>query len=245
MRANATIADQGDMASLQAAIGDYENTTTVFTSKNKVWCAPATPYAKAQCNNCNKEHWIDTPCAGGPQNSDVGAELRHSSLLKDMLTAMKANTFKRLTHRFQGGKNGLPKHTSHKKVTAAVTKIVADNGTDKTAKKKAKKERKGREEGCDRRGQLQQMAAAEADSSDDDSGTDEEDPLTPVVLSHSHESGTHTWLRATSATTKGTATAELHQCHRHSAKQRCDCGRQVRSCEGGSAWLSQVPDWPG
>ena len=68
VRANATVADQGDMASLQAAIGDYVNTTTFFTSKNKVWCAPATPYAKAMCKNCSKEHWIDTPCAGGPQN---------------------------------------------------------------------------------------------------------------------------------------------------------------------------------
>ena len=56
VQANATVTDQGDMASLQAGIGDYENTTTVFTSKNKVWCAPATPCAKAQCTNCNKEH---------------------------------------------------------------------------------------------------------------------------------------------------------------------------------------------
>ena len=188
---NATIADQGDMASLQAAIGEYENTTTVFTSKNKVWCAPATPYAKAQCTNCNKEHWIDTPCAGGAQNSDVGAELRHSSLLRDMLTAMHAGTFKRLTHRFQGGKNGLPKHTSHKKATVAVTKIVADNGTDKAAKKKAKKERKEKKEkkAAEVRAAAAAVAAAEADSSDDDSGTDEDDHLTPVVLSQATRVG--------------------------------------------------------
>ena len=142
-------------------------------------CAPATPYAKAQCTNCNKEHWIDTPCVGGPQNSDVGAELRHSSLLKDMLTDMKANTFKRLTHRFQGGKNGLPKLKSHKKVLAAVTKIwiVADNGAEKKAKKATKAEKKAATARA-----AAAVAAAEAESSDDDSGTDEEDPLTPVVL---------------------------------------------------------------
>ena len=52
---------------------------------------------------------------------------------------MKANTFKRLTHRFQGGEKGLPKQKSHKQVVAAVTKIVANNGTEKTAKKQAKK----------------------------------------------------------------------------------------------------------
>ena len=176
VRANATVADQGDMASLQAAIGDYENTTTVFTSKNKVWCAPATPYAKSQCKHCNKEHWIDTPCAGGPQNSHVGAKQRHSSLLKDMLSAMKANTFKRLTHRFQGGKDGLPKLKSHQKVLAAVTKIVADNSAEKKAKKATKADKKAAT------ARAAAIAAAEAESSDDDSGTDEEDPLTPVVL---------------------------------------------------------------
>ena len=169
------------MASLQAEIGDYENTATVFTSKNKVWCAPATPYAKAQCTNCNKEHWIDTPCAGGPQNSDVGGKLRHSSLLKDILSAMKANTIKRLTHRFQGGGNGLPKLKSHKKVLAAVTKIVADNGAEKTAEKQAKKAAKAEKKAAAARAAAA-VAAAEAESSEDDSGTDEEDPLTPVML---------------------------------------------------------------
>ena len=74
VQANATVADQGDMSSLQTVIGDYENTTTVFMSKNKVWCAPAMPYVKAQCKHCNMEHWIDMPCAGGPQNSDVGGQ---------------------------------------------------------------------------------------------------------------------------------------------------------------------------
>ena len=111
--------------------------------------------------------------------SDVGAELRHSGLLKDMLTAVKANTFKRLTHRFQGGQKGLPKETSHKKVVAAVTKIIADNDTGKTAKKEAKKVAKAEKKAATARAAA---AMAEAESSDDDSGTDEEGPLTPVVL---------------------------------------------------------------
>ena len=194
VHANATVADQGDMASLQAAIGDYENTTTVFTSKNKVWCAPATPYAKAQCTNCSKVHWIDTPCARGPQNSDVEAELRHSSLLKDMRSAMKAGTFKRLTHRFQGGKNGLRKLTSHKKVLAAVTKIVADNGAGQSAKyrprsKLRRSEHKAEKKAAQVRAAAAAVAAAEAESSDDDSGTDGDDPLTPVVLSQARRVG--------------------------------------------------------
>ena len=145
-------------------------------------------YAKAQCTNCNKEHWIDTPCVGGPQNSDVGAELRHSSLLKDMLLAMKAGSFKRLTHRFQGGKNGLPKLTSHKKVLAAVTKIVADNSAGQTAKKQAKKERKAEKKAAEVRAATA-VDIAGAESSEDDSGTDEDDPLMPVVLSHATRVG--------------------------------------------------------
>ena len=58
VRANVAVAEQGGMAmaSLQAKIGDDENTTTVFTSKNKVRCAPATPYAKAKCTHCKKDH---------------------------------------------------------------------------------------------------------------------------------------------------------------------------------------------
>ena len=89
---------------------------------------------------------------------------------------MKANTFKRLTHRFQGGKDGLPKLKSHQKVLAAVTKIVADNSAGKKAKKATKADKKAAT------ARAAAIAAAEAESSDDDSGTDEEDPLTPVVL---------------------------------------------------------------
>ena len=116
----------------------------------------------------------------------MGAELRHASLLKDMLTAMKTNTFKRLTHRSQGGGNGLPKLKSHKQVLAAVTKIVANNGTGKGETKQAKKEKKAAKKVPTARAAAAvhvAMAPAEAESSDDDSGTDEDDPLTPVVLS--------------------------------------------------------------
>ena len=101
---------------------------------------------------------------------------------------MKAGTFKRLTHRFQGGKNGLPKLTLHKKVLAAVTKIVADNSAGQTAKKQAQKERKAEKKAAEVRAAAA-VAAAGTESSEDDSGTDEDDPLTPVILSQATRVG--------------------------------------------------------
>ena len=78
VRTNATVANAGDITDLQVCIGDYQNTTKYFTSKNKVWCAPVREYAEGVCTNCKKKHSIGTLCDGGEIAKPTDSGNRHS-----------------------------------------------------------------------------------------------------------------------------------------------------------------------
>ena len=81
------------------------------------------------------------------------ANERHSACPSNMVKDMEEGTFKRLTHRFQGGTGGLPKaKTGPEAVAAAVqitvalgsTKKKAENAEQKEKRKQRAKDRKAR-----------------------------------------------------------------------------------------------------
>ena len=133
------MASAGDIAELQEIVGDYQNTTTFFTKKNKVYCAPLREFAQAMCKHCEKNHYIDTLCSGGDAFKPTPANKRHSSCPSDMAKAMDDNTFKRLTFRFQGGKGGLPKATFGTEAVAAALTVTVALGTAKKQTQEAHK----------------------------------------------------------------------------------------------------------
>ena len=142
IRTNATVASAGDIIDLQKCVGDYQNTTKFFTSKNKVWCAPIREHAEGVCGHCNKKHWLDTLCNGGDAGKLVDASERHSLCPKEMATDMNNGAFKRLTFRFQGGSGGLPKAKSNSEATTATLKVTTALGSTKKTLSTAQQARK-------------------------------------------------------------------------------------------------------
>ena len=118
------MASAGDISDLQMVVGDYSNSTKFFTQKNKCWCAPVREYAQSTCTNCGLQHYIDTPCKGGDSCVKMPASDRHSACPSNMIKDMEDGTFKRLTHRFQGGTGGLPKAKTGPEAVAAAVQIA-------------------------------------------------------------------------------------------------------------------------
>ena len=58
VRTNATVANASGIEELQVYVGQYQNSTKLFTQKNKVWCAPVREFATWMCENCNTQHYI-------------------------------------------------------------------------------------------------------------------------------------------------------------------------------------------
>ena len=171
------MANAGDITDLRVCIGDYQNTTKFFTSKNKVWCAPVREYAEGICTNCKKKHWIDTLCDGGDIAKPTDAGNRHSLCPNDMARDMEAGTFKRVTFRFQGGTGGLPKAKMGNEAVAAAIQVTTALGSVNSKATRLKKQQKA--EKC----KLQKAAARAATADDVESQAEHsDDDLTGVRL---------------------------------------------------------------
>ena len=142
VRTNATVANASGIEELQVYVGQYQNSTKLFTQKNKVWCAPVREFATWMCENCNTQHYIDTLCNGGDACQAVLSTERHSLCPANMANDMEAKTFRRLTFRFQGGTGGLPKVTTAKEAVAAALKVMVAVGSAKKPISEEKKEKR-------------------------------------------------------------------------------------------------------
>jgi hypothetical protein len=171
IRTNATVASAGDIIDLQKCIGDYQNTTKFFTSKNKVWCAPIREHAEGLCGHCNKKHWLDTLCNGGDACKLVDASERHSLCPKEMASDMDNGAFKRLTFRFQGGSGGLPKAKTGAEAVAAVLQVTTALGGAKRTLSTAQQTRKAK--AIEKR-KTKKAAAKAAAAAETAAGTDED-----------------------------------------------------------------------
>ena len=187
------MANAGDISDLQVVVGDYQNSTKFFTQKNKCWCAPVREYAQSPCTNCGLQHYIGTPCKGGDSCVKMPASERHSACPSNMVKDMEEGTFKRLTHRFQGGTGGLPKaKTGPEAVAAAVqitvalssTKKRAENAEQKEKRKQRSKDRKTKKAAEDKN--QTETGAAEEEQAEDDTETPEEQALPTATRTKVH-----------------------------------------------------------
>ena len=128
-----------DYSSMQRDTKHQINTGTSYRLVTGINLAPIHKHGCTQCPNCNKQHWHDQPCDRSKDcNYVLPNSQRHSQATRKLIERMNNGKFRRLSQRFQGGKDGKPSSRAERSsASGSSDKLTEHSGSRASQAKRA------------------------------------------------------------------------------------------------------------